>query len=180
MSLSTNTFDLRRAVAPVRGLTPALVTIGVFLVLLSGWVASGDESITPKSGLGYWLGVAGASLMALLFVYYLRKRSADGPRAARSIPAWFKFHVILGVAGPMLILFHCNFRLGALNSNVAMFSMGAVVASGVVGRYLYRFAYRSQLRKVERLLGAWRLLHAPLCAVLLVAAVFHIWAVHRF
>jgi uncharacterized membrane protein YidH (DUF202 family) len=112
--------------------------------------------------------------------YYVRKRVGFGPKAARTIPAWFRLHVILGVAGPVLILFHCNFRLGALNSNVALFSMGAVVASGVIGRYLYRFAYWSQLAAIERVLGGWRLLHAPLCVVLAVAVVVHIWAVHRF
>jgi O-antigen/teichoic acid export membrane protein len=136
--------------------------------------------LTPKSGLSYWLGVTGASMMALLFGYYLRKRINPKPVAIRSLPVWFRMHVILGIAGPMLILFHCNFRFGAFNSNVALLSMGAVVVSGVVGRYLYRFAYHSQVSAFERLLSAWRLLHAPLCVVLAIAAVMHIWAVHRF
>jgi hypothetical protein len=44
---------------------------------------------------------------------------------------------VLGVIGPILILFHANFRLGATNSNVALFSMLLVAGSGVIGRYLY-------------------------------------------
>ena len=36
-----------------------------------------------------------------------------------------------------MILFHCNFHLGAPNSNVALISMLVVAASGVVGRYIY-------------------------------------------
>jgi hypothetical protein len=43
----------------------------------------------------------------------------------------------LGLVGPTLILFHCNFKLGSLNSNVALFSMLTVAGSGLVGRYLY-------------------------------------------
>jgi hypothetical protein len=180
MSLASfNAADWRR-VLPLPGLAPALTTLGVAIALISGWIASYDEPVTPKSGLGYWLGVAGASMMALLLAYYLRKRINASPRAARSIPTWFRMHVILGVAGPVLIFFHCNFHLGALNSNVALFSMGAVVVSGVVGRYLYRFAYRSEVTGLERILSAWRLLHAPLCVVLAIAAIVHIWAVHRF
>jgi hypothetical protein len=45
--------------------------------------------------------------------------------------------MMLGIAGPVLILFHSNFSLGALNSNVALIAMMIVAMSGVVGRYLY-------------------------------------------
>ncbi len=45
--------------------------------------------------------------------------------------------MILGLVGPALILFHSNFQLGSVNSNVALFAMLIVAASGVVGRYLY-------------------------------------------
>jgi hypothetical protein len=37
----------------------------------------------------------------------------------------------------VLILFHCNFHLGATNSDVALFSMLIVATSGVIGRYIY-------------------------------------------
>ena len=46
--------------------------------------------------------------------------------------------MLLGILGPVLILFHANFRLGALNSNVAFFAMLIVAVSGMVGRYIYR------------------------------------------
>ena len=45
--------------------------------------------------------------------------------------------MMLGVVGPMLVLFHANFTLGATNSNVALFSMLLVAGSGVIGRYIY-------------------------------------------
>ncbi|WP_442755927.1 hypothetical protein ACNHKD_04575 [Methylocystis sp. JAN1] len=180
MSFASSAADWRRAVLPLAGLTPTFTSLCVVIVLIFGWIASYDEPVTPKSGLGYWLGIIGASMMGLLFAYYLRKRVNSSPKAARAIPTWFRMHVILGVAGPVIILFHCNFRLGALNSNVALLAMGAVVASGVVGRYLYRFAFRSRVTAFERILGAWRLLHAPLCIVLTIATIVHIWAVHRF
>jgi len=43
----------------------------------------------------------------------------------------------LGVLGPTAILFHANFRLGALNSRAALFCMASVSLSGVIGRFLY-------------------------------------------
>ena len=47
----------------------------------------------------------------------------------------------LGIVGPLLVLFHSNFSLGATNSNVALFCMLAVSGSGLVGRYIYSRVY---------------------------------------
>lgn len=92
--------------------------------------------LSPQSGLGYALGILGGSMMLLLTLYPLRKRF----RALRflgGIPQWFRAHMILGIAGPVCILFHANFSLGATNSNVALFCMLVVSGSGIVGRFLY-------------------------------------------
>lgn len=59
-------------------------------------------------------------------------------RRMGNIKYWFKAHMLLGAFGPTLILYHANFQLGALNSNVALYSMVAVAISGLVGRYIYR------------------------------------------
>jgi hypothetical protein len=104
--------------------------------LLLGWYKSEDGDITPETGTGYWLGIAGASALLLLLVYPLRKRIRS-LRSLGSVSAWFRLHMILGIIGPTLILFHSNFKLGSLNSNVALFSMLTVAASGLIGRYLY-------------------------------------------
>jgi hypothetical protein len=85
---------------------------------------------------GYWLGIAGGSMMALLVLYSARKR-IPGLQRLGSIPTWFNVHMFLGVAGPVLILFHTTFHLGATNSNVALFTMVLVAVSGVLGRYIY-------------------------------------------
>jgi hypothetical protein len=106
------------------------------VVLLIGWFGREGRPIRAEAGAGYWLGVAGASMMALLLLYPLRKRI----RFLRCLGAtrhWFRFHMMLGVLGPTLILYHCNFELGSLNSRVALFSTLLVAASGLVGRYLY-------------------------------------------
>ncbi len=121
---------------PLRQILPAAFALLVAAALLAGWWNREEEHITPDAGLGYWLGIAGSVLMLLLLVYPLRKR-VKAMRALGSVAAWFRFHMILGVIGPALILFHSNFALGSLNSNVALFAMLIVAGSGVVGRYLY-------------------------------------------
>jgi len=116
--------------------TPPLVALAVFFALFIGWRRAEDDDLTPKSGLGYWLGIVGGGMMLFLLVYSYRKRRPMA-RAIGSVPTWFRIHMLLGVAGPLLVVFHSNFHLGALNSNVALFTMLIVAASGVVGRYIY-------------------------------------------
>jgi hypothetical protein len=104
--------------------------------LAVGWVNRHEGHLTPENGLGYWFGIAGASAMLLLLLYPLRKR-IKLLRLIGGVTFWFRVHMVLGLVGPALILLHSNFQLGSLNSNVALFAMLIVAASGLVGRYLY-------------------------------------------
>ncbi len=108
----------------------------VSVLLVWGQSAHLERYITPQRGLGYALGIVGGSMMVLLLLYSARKR-ASWLRWMGSIPSWFRIHMTLGVVGPVLILFHSNFKLGATNSNVALISMLLVAGSGVIGRYIY-------------------------------------------
>jgi hypothetical protein len=120
-----------------RLLTPGRVFFVVVSVLLYlGWSTQTQRYITPNRGIGYALGILGGSLMLLLLVYSLRKR-CRWLNFLGSVPSWFRFHMVLGLFGPLCILYHCNFATGASNSNVALFTMLAVAGSGVVGRYIY-------------------------------------------
>lgn len=120
-----------------RWLTPRRVFFAVSaLIVYLGWRMPTQHYITPESGLGYWLGIIGGSMMLLLILYSVRKR-VRWLATLGSLPVWFEAHLVLGVVGPILILFHSNFALGATNSNVTLFCMLIVVASGFVGRYIY-------------------------------------------
>jgi hypothetical protein len=108
---------------------------GLALAVLAAWVISSLGWYTSGDDLGYWLGVAGGSMMALLFLYPLRKRAAFMQRWGKT-KWWFVAHMTLGVMGPWLILLHCAFKVGSLNAAVALYSMCTVV-SGVIGRFIY-------------------------------------------
>ncbi len=113
-----------------------VVFSAAFAVLIIGLASPTARYISPQTGLGYALGIVGGSMMLLLVVYPLRTRF----RALAflgGVPQWFRLHMILGIGGPICILFHSNFSLGATNSNVALFSMLIVSSSGIVGRYFY-------------------------------------------
>ncbi len=110
--------------------------LAVVVALAFGFYAPTEDYVTPQWGLGYALGIAGGSMMLLLLVYPLRKR-LPALRYVGSTRFWFRFHMVLGVLGPVLILYHANFGFGAVNSNVALVCMLVVAGSGLFGRYFY-------------------------------------------
>lgn len=108
----------------------------VSLLIVWGSHAHLERYITPDRGLGYALGIVGGSMMLALLIYSARKRYRWLAWMG-GVPGWFRIHMTLGVVGPLLVLFHANFSLGATNSNVALISMLLVAGSGVIGRYIY-------------------------------------------
>jgi len=129
--------------APAEGsLSSTLYGYGSLAALvLAGWLLRDFGYINPEHGVGYWLGIIGGSLMLLLLLYPLRKRIRFLHRLG-STRAWFRMHMILGLVGPLLVLYHCNFRLGSFNSRVALYCMLLVAGSGIIGRYLYARVHR--------------------------------------
>lgn len=126
----------RSILVRLNGFVPAVFTFMVCAALLAGWRLRSYELISPEQGPGFAFGVLGTTAMVILLIYPLRKR-VRGLEFLGSIRGWFRFHMVLGIVGPVLILFHCNFHLGSLNSNVALFSMLIVSVSGIMGRYIY-------------------------------------------
>lgn len=108
----------------------------VVLVILAAWSLRDENLIRAKTGVGYWLGIAGASLMLLLLIYPLRKR-IKALAGLGSVRFWFRTHMIFGILGPLLVLLHSNFTLGSLNGQVALYCTLIVASSGILGRYLY-------------------------------------------
>jgi len=106
-----------------------------------GWLLRDHRFINPEQGPGYWFGIIGGTFMILLLLYPLRKRI----RLLHALGAtkhWFRMHMILGLLGPLLILYHCNFTLGSFNSQVALYCMLLVAGSGIIGRHFYARIHR--------------------------------------
>ena len=118
------------------GIGTTLFYLMVALALFQGYQIRDVGYIDAENGLGYALGIVGGVLMLLLLLYPLRKRMKSF-RKLGPVKYWFNTHMVFGVLGPTLVLFHCNFSLGATNSNVALFSMVIVASSGLLGRYFY-------------------------------------------
>jgi len=108
----------------------------VTALIIYGWLTNLEDYITAEEGVGYWLGIVGGSLMLVLLLYPLRKR-IKLLRRMGGLKHWFRLHMLCGIFGPILILYHSNFKLGSTNSNVALFCMLVVAGSGLIGRYFY-------------------------------------------
>jgi hypothetical protein len=121
--------------------TPARGYLLLTLAIVSGYLLSSLDLITPEAGLGYWLGIIGGSMMLALLLYPFRKRLRFlhflGPTRH-----WFRMHMAFGLVGPLLILYHCNFQIGSINSQVALYCMLLVAGSGIIGRHFYARIHR--------------------------------------
>lgn len=145
----------RKSLAPISRLTRrpfewGSLVIGAALsaVLAFGWFFRQALPYSAEHGAGYWLGVAGLSCVGILLLYPLRKR-VSFLGIFGSVPAWFRLHMFMGAAAPVLILYHSKFEVGSINAMVALVCMLIVAGSGIVGRFLYIRIYRGVAGKKE-------------------------------
>ena len=146
---------LRRIGRSIASIALPVVVISLALI---AWIVRRDGLYTSASAFGYWLGVVGGSMMLVLAVYPLRKRH-NALAVLGPLKYWFRFHLVAGIAGPVIVLFHSTFRIGSFNAAIALASMLLVVASGIVGRFLYRIIHhglygsRASVAELQRALA---------------------------
>jgi hypothetical protein len=92
--------------------------------------------LKPNGLYGHGLGIIGTLLIIIgVFGYMARKRFRTLSRIG-VLKHWLEFHIFLCTLGPIMILFHTAFKFGGIVS-ISFWSMVAVVASGVIGRFIY-------------------------------------------
>jgi hypothetical protein len=118
-----------------------LLYASVFGLVGLAWEISRLGLFKANDDVSYWIAVTGGVMMLLLLSYPLRKYVRFMQNLGK-VKYWFLVHIFLGVMGPWLILVHSTFHIGSLNAGVALASMCIVVASGVVGRFIYVRVHR--------------------------------------
>jgi hypothetical protein len=155
-------------------------------------VTAALNSVPAASSLfGHGIGILGFVLMMMTeTLYSLRKRS----RLARwGRPAdWLRFHIVTGLVGPFMVLLHSSWKHNGIAA-AAMLMTLVVVASGILGRYIYTRIPRSPggeellaglspaaIANARRLLATWHTVHIPLGLVMFTIAFVHIAAALYF
>jgi hypothetical protein len=93
------------------------------------------EVLSSTGSLGHPLGWAGIAMLLLLLAYSIRKR-VSWLEPLGALGHWLSAHVFLGLMGPLLITFHCGFKVGGIVS-ISYWSMMITMLSGIFGRYIY-------------------------------------------
>lgn len=117
------------------------VTFGGYFVLYPQTLFKPGQELFD---FGYNLGLAGGLMMLVLLLYPLRKRVRIFQKIG-VLPSWFKWHMVLGILGPLTIIFHSTYHVyipylhptGSPNAAVAMLCMLLVSGSGTFGRLFY-------------------------------------------
>ena len=119
------------------GVGPKVAWFAFFILVLAAWPVSQGWVIKPSSGIGYYFGYVGGVMMLLMLLYPIRKH-AGWARNWGPLRYWFMLHMLFGIGGPTLVLFHSTFHVKSLNAGVALYSMLLVALSGIVGRFIYK------------------------------------------
>lgn len=117
------------------------ITVGGYFLLYPQTLFKPGEHLFD---FGYNLGLAGGIMMLILLLYPLRKRVKLFQKIG-ILPTWFKWHMVLGILGPLVIIFHSTYHVyipfihptGSPNAAVAMLCMLLVSGSGTFGRLFY-------------------------------------------
>lgn len=90
----------------------------------------------PSGAYGHGLGIIGTLMILFGVVIYIARKRYNFMSKVIRLKYLLEFHIFLCTLGPILVLFHTAFKFGGIVS-IAFWSMVAVVASGVVGRFIY-------------------------------------------
>ena len=139
----------------VGGLLRIAISVSVVVVIALAWFVATSEPYKAKSSFGHNLGWVGGGMMFIMLAYSLRKRFRF-LNGLGQLRYWFQMHMVFGIVGPLLALFHSTFKIGAMNSRIALYSMLLVAGSGIIGRFVYRhihhglYGRKATLAEVEQ------------------------------
>lgn len=147
--------DKRAGVVHGVGVGRGVVWFSFIALVVAAWPVSMGWVYKSGSGFGYYIGIVGAVMMLLMLLYPVRKHM----RFAQSwgpLRYWFMLHMLFGICGPVLVLFHSTFHVKSLNAGVSLYSMLLVAGSGIIGRFIYTrihhglYGRKSDLKELQQ------------------------------
>lgn len=99
-------------------------------------------TLRSSGTVGLACGIAGTVLFLVNLSYVLRKHLLS-LQWLGTLRAWMGMHLVSGLLGAVLILFHSSFLPRSALGILALSGLGIVVLTGLVGRYLYALVPRT-------------------------------------
>ncbi|TNF28241.1 MAG: hypothetical protein EP329_18250 [Deltaproteobacteria bacterium] len=129
-------------------LTFAALMIGIALALwLEGssfymthpWDRSmhpGYDALRSGGSWGFAEAIVGTALILLNLTFMLRRR-LKAMRRFGALRLWMNMHVVTGLVGPLIVVYHTAFYPRTTVAITAFVSLGVLVLTGVIGRFIY-------------------------------------------
>jgi hypothetical protein len=96
------------------------------------------RKLRPSGAIGNGYGWVAALLVVLNLSYLIRRRF--GGSKLGSMRVWLDVHVFTGLLAASLVSFHSAFQLRTPIATASTVSLGLVVLTGLIGRFLYALA----------------------------------------
>ncbi len=93
-------------------------------------------SLKSSGPWGHGVGIVATAVMLSNFLYAVRKRG-KALTGFGDIRGWLDFHVFVGTMSPLVIAFHAAFQANNLMATSTAGALLVVMATGVVGRYIF-------------------------------------------
>ena len=93
------------------------------------------RQLRPSGVIGNGYGWVAALLTVMNLSYLIRRRLANSKLG--SMKAWLDVHVFTGMLAAILVSFHSAFQLRTPVATASAVSLGVVVLTGLIGRFLY-------------------------------------------
>jgi thioredoxin reductase/NAD-dependent dihydropyrimidine dehydrogenase PreA subunit len=104
-------------------------------------VPAAAKAFSPSGFYGHGMGFVALLLFLVNFAYLARKELAFMKHAG-NVETWMRVHIVSGLFAGGFALFHSTLEARNLFAVGLYSSMGVVVVTGIVGRYLYGFVPR--------------------------------------
>jgi len=154
-----------------------------------------DHMLLKPGGIwGHAYGIFGTLFIILGIVLYMMRKRMRSMARFGVLKYWLEFHIFLCTLGPILVLYHTSFKFGGLVA-VSFWSMVAVFASGIIGRFIYiqiphsddgrelsleevkntrGEASLARIAKMKTLFSYWHVAHLPFAIVMLIIMAIHV------
>jgi hypothetical protein len=96
------------------------------------------DALKPEGLESHGYGVIGTAMVFIGVVTYSTRKRVKKLTHFGKIGDFLDFHIFMCLVGPILIMYHTTFKFGGI-AGAGFWCMTAVVFSGFVGRYFYRF-----------------------------------------